>query len=185
MLAEETVASIVRRTSCSIQHPAAAPAAAAFACPQVSLHVDGQSVGYTKIFNAPIAQTFEGFLKAGGAQGRRCWHTASSAAGEAEGCTDPAAHALQLDGRAGAIAYVHLGGQPASLREPQPLKVRLLPVCADVQGCAFQTFVFSKPQVGGWPVHVQQWRTLRSLLRLGVPSSRDVQHGAAGAGASC
>lgn len=34
---------------------------------QVSLHVDGQNVGYRKIFNAPTSQTFEGFLKAGGA----------------------------------------------------------------------------------------------------------------------
>lgn len=36
-------------------------------CLQVSLHMDGQSVGYSKIFNAPTSQTFEGFLKAGGA----------------------------------------------------------------------------------------------------------------------
>ncbi|KAI7837478.1 hypothetical protein COHA_008671 [Chlorella ohadii] len=35
----------------------------------VDVHVDGQSVGYNKIFTRPATSTFQGFLKAGDAQG--------------------------------------------------------------------------------------------------------------------
>lgn len=35
--------------------------------PQVALQVDGQCVGYSKLFSLPTSQTFEGFLEAGGA----------------------------------------------------------------------------------------------------------------------
>ncbi|PRW51073.1 pyrroline-5-carboxylate reductase [Chlorella sorokiniana] len=50
-----------------VQHPA--PYSTGKATHMVGLHVDGISVGYSKICNAPSSQVFQGFLKAGDVNG--------------------------------------------------------------------------------------------------------------------